>query len=302
MYNKIKMHWPSILLYMCSSFMIVIFNKIVLTVFGFSSVPFIMFCQSIFTCAVFLMRRDHIQKPGKDIILLCLFNTTNIFFGISSAGALNVAMFTALRRISIFMTMIAQYYFLNIEIKKPVFWSVVVMIGGSLIAAANDLTFDVKGYTYIMINNMLTTGVQIQTKKTIGQKWTKATVLFWSSGLTFLLSGLQLIHFNPKTFDAWNQTSFQVAFLFSMILGFFINYGATWTIEKNDALTLAVAGSTKSAIMGLVVCAGLFDPTYKFSWWNFIGLQISAVASFVYVYYAKRKKTEKKIITKTPPV
>ena len=89
-----------------------------------------------------------------------------------------------------------------------------------------------------------------------------------------------------------------------MVLGFFINYGATWTIEKNDALTLAVAGSTKSAIMGFVVCVGLFDPTYKFSWWNFIGLQISAIASFVYVYYAKRKKTEKKITTKTqlPPV
>ncbi len=298
------MHWPSILLYMCSSFMIVMFNKIILTVFAFHSIQFIMFCQSLFTCAVFLMRRDHIQKPGKDIILLCLLNATNIFFGISSAGALNVAMFTALRRISIFMTMIAQYYFLNVEIKKPVFWSIVVMIGGSLIAAANDLTFDVKGYIYIMINNVLTTGVQIQTKKTIGQKWTKTTILFWSSVLTLLLSGIQLIHFNPKTFDAWGQTSFQVAFLFSMVLGFFINYGATWTIEKNNALTLAVAGSTKSAIMGFVVCAGLFDPTYKFSWWNFIGLQISAVASFVYVYYAKRKKTEKKIFTKTqlPPV
>ena len=296
------MHCPSILLYMSSSFMIVIFNKIVLTVFAFSSVPFIMFCQSIFTCAIFLIRRDPIQKPGKDIILLCLLNSANIFFGISSAGALNVAMFSALRRVSIFMTMLAQYYFLNMEIKKPVFWSVVVMIGGSLIAAANDLTFDIIGYTYIMMNNMLTAGVQIQTKKSVGEKWTKTTVLFWSSVLTLLLSGLQLIHFNPKTFDAWDQTSFQVAFLFSMILGFFINYGATWTIERNDALTLAVAGSTKSAIMGLVVCAGLFDPTYKFSWWNFIGLQISAIASFVYVYYAKRKETHVLPKTQLPPV
>ena len=261
-----------------------------------------MFCQSIFTCAIFLIRRDPIQKPGKDIILLCLLNSTNIFFGISSAGALNVAMFSALRRVSIFMTMMAQYYFLNMEIKKPVFWSIVVMIWGSLIAAANDLTFDIFGYTYIMMNNMLTAGVQIQTKKTVGDKWTKTTVLFWSSVLTLLLSSIQLIHFNPKTFDAWDQTSFQVAFLFSMMLGFFINYGATWTIEKNDALTLAVAGSTKSAIMGLVVCAGLFDPTYKFSWWNFIGLQISAIASFVYVYYAKRKKTHLLPKTQLPSV
>jgi solute carrier family 35 protein len=279
--------------------MIVIFNKIVLTVFAFTSVPFIMFCQSIFTIGVFLIRRDTIQRPGKDIFWVCLLNSANIFFGISSAGALNVAMFTALRRVSIFMTMVAQYIFLKTEIRKPVFWSVVVMIGGSVVAAANDLTFDLRGYTYVTINNLLTAGAQIQTKKTLSRKWTKTTVLFWSSVMTFILSGVQLIHFNPKSFDAWDQPAFLVAFVFSMVLGFFINYGATWTVEKNDALTLAVAGSTKSAIMGLVVCAGLFDPTYKFSWWNFIGLQISALASFVYVYYAKQKSAPK---TQMPPV
>ena len=295
------MHWPSILLYMTSSFMIVIFNKIVLTVFAFTSVPFIMSCQSIFTIGVFLIRRDTIQRPGKDIFWVCLLNSANIFFGISSAGALNVAMFTALRRASIFMTMVAQYLFLKTEIRKPVFWSVVVMIGGSVVAAANDLTFDLRGYTYVMMNNLLTAGAQIQTKKTLSRKWTKTTVLFWSSVMTFILSGVQLIHFNPKSFDAWDKPAFLVAFGFSMVLGFFINYGATWTVEKNDALTLAVAGSTKSAIMGLVVCAGLFDPTYKFSWWNFIGLQISALASFVYVYYAKQKSAPAPK-TQMPPV
>ena len=298
----IKMHWPSILLYMSSSFMIVIFNKIVLTVFAFTSVPFIMFCQSIFTSGVFLIRRDPIQRPGKDILLVCALNVGNIFFGISSAGALNVAMFTALRRISIFMTMVAQYYFLNHPIRKPVFWSVVVMIVGSMIAAANDLTFDALGYTYITLNNALTAGAQIQTKKVLSGDWTKTTVLFWSSILTMLVSGLQLIHFHPSSFDAWDQPAFQLAFIFSMVLGFFINYGATWTVEKNDALTLAVAGSTKSAIMGLVVCAGLFDRTYLFTWWNFIGLQTSAFGSLLYVYFAKRPPSPEPPKPQMPPV
>lgn len=262
-----------------------------------------MFCQSIFTAGVFLIRRDPIQRPGKDIVAVCLLNSANIFFGISSAGALNVAMFTALRRVSIFMTMIAQYLFFKTEIRQPVFWSVVVMIGGSVIAAANDLTFDVRGYTYVMMNNLLTAGAQIQTKKTLSRKWTKTSCLFWSSVMTFILSGMQLLHFNPASFDAWDQPVFLMAFGFSMVLGFFINYGATWTVEKNDALTLAVAGSTKSAVMGLVVCAGLFDPTYTFSWWNFIGLQISAGASFVYVYYAKQKSSPKTTTTsQMPPV
>ena len=282
------MHWPSILLYMCSSFMIIIFNKIVLTIFSFSSVTFIMFCQSIFTCCVFLIRRVHIQKPGKQIALICLLNSANIFFSMLSARTLNLAMFTALRRVSIFTVMIAQYYFLNITLNKPIFWSVTIMVCGSLLAAMNDLTFDAKGYTYIMLNNILTAAVQILTKKTLGEKWKKSTVIFWSSVSTLLFSGVQLLSFNPKSFDAWDNTSFQIAFLFSMILGFFINYGTMWTIEKNDSLTLAVSSSAKSTIIGLLVCVGLIDHTYKFSWWNFVGLQISAAASFLYVYYKKQ--------------
>lgn len=298
------MHWPSILLYMTSSFMIVIFNKIVLTVFAFTSVPFIMFCQSVFTIGVFLVRGAKIQRPGKDVALLCFLNVANIFFGISSAGALNVAMFTALRRFSIFMTMMAQYYFLSTPLRKHVVWAVVVMISGSLIAAADDLTFDARGYTYIMLNNVFTAASQIQTKKTLAKKWTKTTVLFWSSVMTMVISAANLIHFDPKSFQEWDSGGFQVAFGFSMVLGFCINYGATWTIEANDALTLAVAGSTKSAIMGLVVCAGLFDRTYIFSWWNFIGLQISTIASFAYAYARNQKQPAPNIPKKPqmPPV
>ncbi len=284
--------------------MIIIFNKIVLTIFSFSSVTFIMFCQSIFTCGVFLIRRVHIQKPGKEIALICLLNSANIFFSILSARTLNLAMLTALRRLSIFTVMIAQYFFLNIGLQKPVFWSVIAMVSGSLLAAVNDLTFDAKGYTYIMLNNILTAVVQIQTKKTVSGKWSKSTIIFWSSVSTLLFSGLQLLSFNPKSFDAWDNTSFQIAFLFSIILGFCINYGTMWTIEKNDSLTLAVSSSAKSTIMGLLVCVGLIDPTYKFSWWNFIGLQISAGASFFYVYYRKQntdliQKVQKEIDVKS---
>ena len=94
--------------------------------------------------------------------------------------------------------------------------------------------------------------------------------------------------FKFEDFDAWNNITFQIALGASVVLGILLNYGASWVIEKNDALTLAVAGSTKSALMGLLVCFGLFDPTYKFTWVNFVGLQISACASFFYVYFAKK--------------
>jgi len=278
------MHWPSILSYMTSSFFIVIFNKIVLTIFSFHSVPFIMCLQSLFTMIVFLLNGTRIRLPGSGLFKVCVLNVGNVFFGISAAGALNVAMFSALRRVSIFMTLCGQWFVTGKTPNMGVFFSVCMMIIGAVIASADDLSFNAIGYLFAMVNNSLTAMSQIEIKRAMNNGWAKSDIMFWSACLSFIVFGLQLIHFDPRTFDAWDNGGFRVALLFSMCLGFVINLSASWTIEKNDALTLAVAGSTKSAVMGLVVCAGLFDPTYIFTWVNFIGLQISAVASLCYVY------------------
>lgn len=277
------MHWPSIILYMSSSFLIVMSNKILLSVFEFPSVPCIMLFQSLLSVLVWLLKYNLIQKPSIGILIICLLNTANIFFGITSSGIINIAMFSALRRISIFMTMLAQYYYFQQTVTRPVFCSVLLMICGSLVAAIDDLTFNAVGYAYIMLNNVFTAAVQIQTKKLLLDS-NKSTMLFWSALFNTVVCGT-IVHHDMPVFHDWSLTSFQVIFVCSIVLGFFINFGAAWTIEKNDALTLAVAGSAKSAIMGIVVCVGLFDATYTFSWVNFIGLQMSTIASFAYVFY-----------------
>ena len=109
---------------------------------------------------------------------------------------------------------------------------------------------------------------------------------------SMIISSLLSLDFHPSQFKDWATPAFRVAFASSIVLGILLNYGASWVIEKNDALTLAVAGSAKSAVMGLLVCFGLFDPTYQFAWVNFTGLQLSAAASFFYVYFVKAKKSE----------
>jgi len=279
------MHWPSIILYMSSSFLIVMSNKMLLSLFEFSSVPCIMLFQSLLSVLAWLLKYKLIQKPSVGILIICLLNTANVFFGITSSGIINVAMFSALRRISIFMTMVAQYSCFQQTVTRPVFCSVLLMIGGSLVAAIGDLTFNAFGYVYIMLNNVFTVAVQIQTKKILATDGSnKTTMLFWSALFNTVVCGAIVMHDLP-VFHDWSITSFQVIFVCSIVLGFFMNFGAAWTIEKNDALTLAVAGSTNSAIMGIVVCVGLFDATYTFSWVNFIGLQISTIASFAYVFY-----------------
>ena len=272
--------------------MIVLFNKTILTVFAFTSVPFIMFCQSAFTLAILLLRRTNIQRPNKDILLTAVLNVANTFFGISAAGAINIAMFTALRRFSIFFTLMAQHYILGRRSTTEVFSAVVVMIFGSFVAAIDDLTFNPTGYMFIFVNNVLTTAAQIQTKKALANDATKVSVLFWTACMATVVTGANIAQFDPSSFHAWDSTAFQVAFAASVILGFVINYGSAWTIQENDALTLAIAGSTKSALMGLLVACGLFDHTYAFSKWNFIGLQISAGASLAYAFFSHKPPVE----------
>lgn len=284
------MHWPSIVLYMTSSFMIVIFNKIILTQFRFPSVPFFMFWQSFVSTIFFYYKLE--QRANRKLILVCLLNVANIFFGLNAAGTLNIAMFTALRRISIMMTLIAQWWFLKKKSTRPIVATVAVMVFGSFVAAADDLTFDLVGYGFAMMNNLLTAGSQIASKYALDDGWKKETILFYSSLASMIISCLLSLDFHPSQFKDWTTAPFQIAFASSIVLGILLNYGASWVIEKNDALTLAVAGSTKSAVMGLLVCFGLFDPTYQFTWVNFVGLQLSAVASFFYVYFAKAKKSE----------
>lgn len=284
------MHWPSVLLYMSSSFMIIIFNKIILSIFAFQSIAFIMFCQSLFTVVITAATDcGNIQRPGLDIVWICILNVLNVWSGISSAGLLNIAMFTALRRFAILLTMIGQHCVLAVPIKRNVFVCVLLMILGSFVAAIHDLSFDMTSYGYVMFNNVMTAASNVQKKRTFSLGWSKTSVLFWSAMFRLILTGIELFHFDPRSFDSWDRPAFQVCFSLSVVLGFFINYGANWTVEKNDALTLSVAGSAKSAIMGLVVCIGLFDSSYKFTFWNFVGLQISAIGSLLYAYVSKKK-------------
>ena len=67
-------------------------------------------------------------------------------------------------------------------------------------------------------------------------------------------------------------------------MGLAINYSVIWCIEQNGPLTLAISGSLKNIVVGLLSCARLFDTDYLFTWPNFLGLQFAAIASLVYVW------------------
>lgn len=270
---------------MVSSMALVMANKIVLTTYAFPSVPYLLFWQGVVSTLFYCWHSR--QTPDRYVLLAAVCHVSNVLSGLSAAGSLNVAMFGALRKMSILMTMLAQW---TIFWKRPSGSQMLAVLGivtGAAVATAHDLTFDARGYAYVMTNNVCTVASQMSNKVALQNGVEKETLMLYSSVVSMAVTSVGSMSFHPWEFEHWSAPLFQMAFASSLLLGVVLNWAVAWILDKNDALTLAVSGSLKSACTSLVVCAGLFDPTYIFSWENFLGLQTTALASFLYIFASR---------------
>ena len=91
-----------------------------------------------------------IQFPSlsKDVVRkiwpLPLFYIGNMLFGLGGTQELSLPMMTVLRRFSILMTMVGEFYILRVNPDIKVQLSVYLMIFGAIVAACNDLAFSLK--------------------------------------------------------------------------------------------------------------------------------------------------------------
>ena len=135
-----------------------------------------------------LIITKHIDVPvldyniAREIFPISIMFLGNILCGLGGTQSLNLPMFTVLRRFSILLTMIAEYAILNVKPSQPIVTSVLMMVGGALLAAYFDLTFDLVGYCLIFLNNLFTTlnGVWMKQSSMSG-KVSKMGILFYNS-------------------------------------------------------------------------------------------------------------------------
>lgn len=276
-------------------------NKRVLTTYKFPSFLVLTLGQLIASLIVLStgskLKIVSIPACSKDLIRnifpLPLIYLGNAVFGLGGTQALSLPMFTALRRFSILMTMFLEYYILKIRPSLAVQISVFSMVGGALLAASDDLSFNPEGYAFIMITNALTAsnGVFIK-KKLVGSDLGTYGLMFYNS-LIMLLPALMITYIVGDIklafeYDQWINPFFVIQFMLSCIMGFVLNYSTVLCTQYNSALTTTIVGCLKNVSLTYI---GMFiGGDYIFSWLNCIGINISVMASLVYTYVTFRKK------------
>lgn len=308
-YTEFMLKILAALFYGISSFMIMVVNKSVLTNYHFPSFQVVGIGQMVATVIILRIGKllkiisfpDLSTETFRKIWPLPLMYLGNMVFGLGGTQNLSLPMLTVLRRFSILMTMIGEFYILKVSPKTSVQLSVYLMIFGSAVAAINDLAFNLKGYIYVLLNDFFTAGNGVMMKKKLESKdLGKYGLMFYNS--LFMLLPATLFAWQTgdlaavKSFPGWTDPFFTIQFSLSCVFGFILTFSTVLCMHYNSALTTTIVGCLKNI---MITYMGMFiGGDYQYSPANFIGLNISVVGSLVYSKVTFSKSQAKSI--KTP--
>lgn len=297
--------------YAIASSFIMVLNKMVFTSFNFHSFLFVALLQYFGSIVVLTVQRHlglvtfpspflYAKRAFLDIFPLPLMFFGNTVSGLGATAKLNMPMFVLLRRFSIVMTMLLEMWMLQKSFSSLVKWSVVWMVAGALIAAANDFTMDFYGVFFILLNDIFTATQGVVLRKKLDGKDDERErlgshgLMFYSNLFSFplVLLGVLLIPSEfaaVRHYDGWGNWRFLVCLCGSAIMGFVLNYTLFLCTKYNSPLTTTVIGAGKNILTSYI---GMLFRDYVHTPMVFFGVNVSVVGSLMYNIAEWRKIKE----------
>ncbi|KAG5226075.1 UDP-N-acetylglucosamine transporter [Salix suchowensis] len=298
--------------YMASAVLLIMFNKAALSSYSFPYANVITLFQMLCSCLfLYVLKSWKIisfttsepqnpqnmsNNPARFVSFKTLLHSLPLALSyllymlitMESVRAINVPMYTTLRRTTVAFTMIVEYLLTGQKHSLRVVGSVGIIILGAFVAGARDLSFDAYGYAVVFVANICT-AVYLASIARIGKSsglnsfglmWCNGIIcgpilLFWTS----IRGDLEAI----RNFPFLLSPGFQVVMLLSCIMAFLINYFVFMNTTLNSALTQTICGNLKDLFtigFGWILFGGL-----PFDLLNVVGQSLGFFGSCLYAYY-----------------
>ncbi|XP_027903441.1 UDP-N-acetylglucosamine transporter UGNT1-like isoform X4 [Vigna unguiculata] len=240
--------------YMSCAVLLILFNKAVLSSYGFPSSSIVTLLQMVCSCCfLYVLRR---------------WRMISLIAGESVITADNSKKFVPLRTLKHTLPLAGAYLLYMVVI------SVGLIVFGAFIAGARDFSFDTYGYALVFLSN-ITTAIYLAMIARVGKtSGLNSFGLMWCNGIicgpflfiwTLVQGDLKMTLNFPYLFSP----GFIVVLFFSCILAFFLNYSIFLNTTLNSALAQTICGNLKD----------LF--TISFGWIIFGGLPFDFVSILV---------------------
>lgn len=291
--------------YGITSVSISLLNKALLTSYGFDCYFFLLFAQMAASALILHATKDLLPgnpcgiptltwekyKAASKLGILYVGNVTAGFVGLR---LINIPTFNTLRRTVSPFVLLYEFIALGRNPERPILASVMVIVLGTVIAAWETLDTDWLGYSFSMINNLLTAAVSV-TQKEFSQQAEKPTafaIVYYNAVVAAplsLLLGL-LVGEGQKlmAFAYLHDSTFWAGFALSSIMGLLITFSTTLSVTYNSPLATCITGTLKdllTTLIGAVLFTG-FVPTVA----SVTGIVMSFLGAVAYSLIGLRKQ------------